>query len=922
MTDIIRDDLIEFSDSADDEVKPAEKKAAKKPARSKILVVDLQSTNGEIKAAKKPAKKPAAKKTVSVGSDFVPQNLDLSDDDEAEVKTARSKKAAKKPTKKPARSKKAARSKILVVDLQSTNGEIKTAKPVKKPVSVGSDFVPVDLPDDDDEVKSAAVPLDKPTSELPFASHPSQLDLSDDDDSQPEPFVKGQTQNFRLRERFDQHKLAYILSKRDDLKDLMMARSFENGKNPFAVLEKYLAKSKNGSVDVVYNQPHGVGRFFADMSLSLQNAPREIRHTIAADYYRDLDMANAHPVILEHLCLQQGIPCPYLSKLNAERDTFLASLNLPRDKAKKVILSLVNGGYSDFKAVISTMPAKAAKRLSRFRQEMKTILVHFATGAAYKAHKKARVAKEITWNHEGSFLNVILCDWENKILQAMLEFFNVKQGDSAVMCFDGLMMPIGAELDIAGAEAYVKGKVGITIALKIKPMDQGFTLPADIPLYENPDKNYFDFTDSYDYQAFRREFNNEMYESREAMEAALHGKHQKVLASILVGEGCIIKKIGDSCDIVRHLGNTGFSMGFKDEEGKKHKIKLSEYIGSLNNHYSEIKCKLDLKRCQSSKSICEDKYFNIWSGFQAKRVAAMTAAMTEGLAIIKDHIMEVWANNNSEYYNYIVSWFAGLFTNLSSINKRALVMVSPPGCGKNTMIELLELLLKKRNILNTTGIASITQKHNSAIQNKRLVVINEMSSTKEEFKSNFDKIKSYITDSTISIEPKGVNAYEIDNISNYMLFTNHRDAVIVEEKDRRYPIFEMNSVHANNEVYFGNIRSKCFNQDVADAFYTYLLDFEAVSLVNIPDTEIRREMINLSKPTPLKFLDALAEEQMFPDMTEVSAAVFYAKYREWCADGGERNVYTNTKFGLAIKGRITKRRKTAGCVYVLPTPSI
>ncbi len=71
-------------------------------------------------------------------------------------------------------------------------------------------------------------------------------------------------------------------------------------------------------------------------------------------------------------------------------------------------------------------------------------------------------------------------------------------------------------------------------------------------------------------------------------------------------------------------------------------------------------------------------------------------------------------------------------------------------------------------------------------QGKRLVNINEMSSTKDEFKANFDTMKSYITEPTVKIEPKGVDSYTIKNISNFVLFTNHRGAIIVEADDRRY----------------------------------------------------------------------------------------------------------------------------------------
>jgi len=197
-----------------------------------------------------------------------------------------------------------------------------------------------------------------------------------------------------------------------------------------------------------------------------------------------------------------------------------------------------------------------------------------------------------------------------------------------------------------------------------------------------------------------------------------------------------------------------------------------------------------------------------------------------------------------------------------------------------------------------------------------------MSSTKDEFKSNFDKIKSLITDPRISIEPKNVDNYQIDNISNFLLFSNHRDSIIVEERDRRYAVFEMSVVHLNDTAYFDMLEERCFNQETYDAFYTYLLDFPAVPIRSIPDTELRREMVNLSKSTPLKFLDAVVEEDLLSDLRtepvfEVSATVFYQKYVEWCRDNGERNTYTSTKFGTCLKGKIERKRMRSGMVYVL-----
>ena len=102
-----------------------------------------------------------------------------------------------------------------------------------------------------------------------------------------------------LSERFDQHKLNHIIEHADLFRNRM--RVFNDDYDPFTIASKYLAKSRNGIIKTKYKQNSGFGRFYALGSLSLQSLPREIRHTIANEFYTDIDIKNAHPVILSFL---------------------------------------------------------------------------------------------------------------------------------------------------------------------------------------------------------------------------------------------------------------------------------------------------------------------------------------------------------------------------------------------------------------------------------------------------------------------------------------------------------------------------------------------------------------------------------------------------------------------------------------------
>ncbi len=436
-------------------------------------------------------------------------------------------------------------------------------------------------------------------------------------------------------------------------------------------------------------------------------------------------------------------------------------------------------------------------------------------------------------------------------------------------------------------------------------------------------KNRFDFgrgsmnesgiNSAYTFQKFQNQFKEHRFESYDELTETMDQYLPRVIARVLEGKGSYIKKTTNGVDIVSNLGVSGFTMHYNNDEIVM-KIRLDQYMNTLNG-YGGYDCKLDHDECRPTD-------FNIWNGFQAERVdlSKCDVATLNGLELMKTFIFDVWASGDKDVYNYIISWFAGLFTNLKGINMVAMAMVAKQGTGKGFLLQFMKYLISGVNVCESQGIASITQKHNTAIQNKRLVVINEMSSTRDEFKSNFDKIKTYISDPVVQIEPKGINPYQINNISNFLLFTNHRDSIILEESDRRYAVFEMSDCHINDVAYFTMLQKACFNQDVADAFYTYLLDFEAVPVRNIPTTTLRTEMMTLSKSTPLKFLDAITtgEYDAFDeDLVETSARNLYEKFTAWCCQNGER-VVSGTKFGTIISTILTKRRTERGIVYVLP----
>ena len=195
--------------------------------------------------------------------------------------------------------------------------------------------------------------------------------------------------------------------------------------NPFNLAKKYLTKSHDGKINVCYKQNGSVGRFNACGSLSMQNLPREIRHTIA-DGYTDIDMENAHPVILHHLCAGRHIATPYLKRYIENRDKYLAQIHTERQIAKDTIISILNGGDAAYKKV-----KDKPSWLKKFKLEIEMIQDTFAKDTDFKKVKRE-------YNPKGSYMNLKLCEFENKILMCMWN--KMGNPNNCVLCFDGLMV--------------------------------------------------------------------------------------------------------------------------------------------------------------------------------------------------------------------------------------------------------------------------------------------------------------------------------------------------------------------------------------------------------------------------------------------------------------------------------------------------
>ena len=729
-------------------------------------------------------------------------------------------------------------------------------------------------------------------------------------------------------EKFNQHVLYSILQNEDVLRTkLLFIPDREN--DPFLLGKKILNRSNKGNLKVKHFQINGQGRKCANGGISLANIARQIRHAICEDKYSDIDMVNAHPVILQHICKLNGIECDYLDEYVKDREGCLSEMSeLTKEQAKKAYLTVINGKDG----VISSIKG-ASKTLKKFAREMKDIrksLIKIKS-RQYKLWCKYQKTKKRKDNFEGSFINSLMCDMENNILMKMWNYFG--KPNDAVLCFDGIMLDKNKSYDLEGCCEYIKKSLGITINLKIKEMDEGFELD-EILNYEEisiDDIKGFDNKDKYLYNHFVNEYSDKTkeWEDYESLQAEILPKVKKVIAYISMGKGFYIKKL----DTNKHIHDmcpakaSDLQLKFKIKDQKE--IKLTEFIHQNSNQlvYSTTCCKPD------SKDV-EEFQFNFWAGYKAQMVEHVDMNLINP---ILDLLKVVWADNDKDVYKVLLYFWSELLKNPQDLpnKENAILLIGQQGIGKDFVVNFFQNYVIGENLVGRlTGIESAVGSFNGALRGKALCVVNEMASTREQFRSNFDKIKPLISNNEIMINQKGVDSYPVNNISSWLFFSNHDDVLYLEKDDRRYTCLRANSKYKGNHKHFKNIIKQCFNQEAGNHMYTYLMNLQEEEVLHpseLKTTALKEELKYSSLTSSERFIheslefrkDNLGEEQDEYDYdwrleNEILAKDLYKEYKQWCDDNGERRPATNTKFGRAIKELLEKKRTKAGMMYTLP----
>ena len=195
--------------------------------------------------------------------------------------------------------------------------------------------------------------------------------------------------------------------------------------------------------------------------------------------------------------------------------------------------------------------------------------------------------------------------------------------------------------------------------------------------------------------------------------------------------------------------------------------------------------------------VCPDKVYNLWHGWRIENIKVEESA-TDEHQLIFDHLKKVFGD---ESYEYALDWLAFLLKKPGVRPNVAILLKSLEGLGKGFIVELLKVICGSQYVLLTKKVnRDVFGKFNHLIENKIVVCLDEMDvKTAREFE---DDLKDYITNPMVSVNPKGISAYESINMVHLLSFSNKEWPWVISQTDRRYVAIDSSAVKIPEKSYF------------------------------------------------------------------------------------------------------------------------
>ncbi|EMQ4336840.1 bifunctional DNA primase/polymerase [Salmonella enterica subsp. enterica serovar Newport] len=165
----------------------------------------------------------------------------------------------------------------------------------------------------------------------------------------------------------------------------------------------------------------------------------------------------------------------------------------------------------------------------------------------------------------------------------------------------------------------------------------------------------------------------------------------------------------------------------------------------------------------------------------------------KAIEIIKDFFVVLFPNDKER--RYVMDWMAWVIQHPTKRINYSLLIRGAHGSGKTTLGILMSRMLGQRNVGYVSNTV-MNGRFSDWAEGDILKIVEEVYDKGDRY-SAIERQKEYITNDRFQVEPKGLKPKVVMNTSSKMMFTNHFNALPLDENQRRYLVV---STQAENHL--------------------------------------------------------------------------------------------------------------------------
>jgi hypothetical protein len=661
-----------------------------------------------------------------------------------------------------------------------------------------------------------------------------------------------------IREAIDKTKLSYLLDTYDEMSFLDDTDAMPRNAHQYYIkLVKYLDqkfKSDSPYVRYKYAKNRNDGRMFS--TDGIQQILKNVRNFLAPTNAIEVDLISAHPQVLHNICLHHKITCSCLSDYINNRQNILDAIciedNINKEEAKKKVLIATN---------TNTRLVTQNKWLKSYIAEVKKIRTELQSVSDYDYIKEI-ANKE---NFDGSFINHILCVYENAILQVMRNYYEGLGCETWALMFDSIILyPTNVPIEecFTELEQLITNSIPIMKTIKLKRKELTTTI-------EMPSSYSIKLKDDYEKVKEKFELTNCKVDCVFYCNANQYSR----------AEFCI--KYGNLFYYENNKPKLFINAWLIDES-----LRYYDNVGMYPN---------------SNKYMCPSNTYNLWVDWNINSATIKEEEGIDdlGLEFFINHI-KLLCNFDEDLTAFVIRWLAQ-FLQYTHIKTIELIFISSEGAGKGLFLEFLRTIMGSKKVFESTDPQrDIFGQFNTLLKDSVLVVFNE--ANRSNFFNQNDKKKALITDEVLTINDKGKSSYQINSNHRFITFTNNPDPSM---KNKRRDIFiRCSDSKIGDRDYFIEGFKYAKSLKTAKKIYDYLITLKGVAPTigefdiptnSIYDNIIKEEQRNIV----LQYLEYYCLSYEY-DESNIGANDLYTLFLEFLKDRHIKFEMTKPAFSMKI----------------------